>query len=425
MTTALIYDPIFLEHHNIPGHPERPQRMEIAIKYLEALQWLEREGLVRLAPRAATVDEVATVHDREHIKHVEELAQIAAETEASTGKPAHLRVGTDTQVSGKSYEIALKAAGASLTAIDALMKGEIDNAYCLVRPPGHHAVREGAMGFCIFNNVAVAARYAIDHYGLERVMIIDYDVHHGNGTQEIFYDDPRVLYFSIHQYSMLKLSNGHEIPFFPGSGLADECGEGPGEGTTINTPIPAGVGFEVYEPIFRQILAPAADRFQPQLILVSAGYDAHWKETEGGTGLQAPGILLSSAGFAKLNEMILKLAETLCDGRLIMVQEGGYELDALACGVATSLNQLLGDPAAVDKYGPAPALTFKLNTDALIAELRRIHHLTGYRMRGAPKPDIEKLRREVKGPAVAGPKEKKADGEQQDNSQASCDCEQS
>ncbi|GCE16920.1 histone deacetylase family protein [Dictyobacter kobayashii] len=388
MTTALVYDPIFMEHRVPKGHPERPQRMEMSIGYLKALKWLERPGLVQLAPRAASIDELATVHERDYIQEIAELSQQAAETEATSGLPTSLQLGTDTYVSSKTYEAALKAAGAPLTALDAIMNGEIKNAYCLVRPPGHHAVAEAGFGFCIFNNVAVAARYALDHYGLERVMIIDYDVHHGNGTQETFYEDPRVLYFSVHQ-----------APFFPGTGESDERGEGAGEGTTINIPLPAGSGYEIYEPIFRQVLAPAADRFNPQLILVSAGYDAHWKEAEGHTGVQ-PGMRISTAGFAKLNEIIIKLADNLCDGKLIMVQEGGYDLDVVASGVATSLNQLLGGDEAVDKYGQAPDIEYQINTDVIISELRRIHQLTGYRMRNQARPDREKLLNEVKGPVI-------------------------
>ncbi|GER86197.1 histone deacetylase [Dictyobacter vulcani] len=388
MTTALVYDPIFLEHHVPQGHPERPQRMEMSIGYLKALNWLERPGLVQLAPRAASMEELTAVHEREYIQEVEALSQQAAAADADTATSNSLPLGTDTFVSAKTYEAALKAAGAPLTALDAIMKGEINNAYCLVRPPGHHAVAEAGFGFCVFNNVAVAARYALDHYGLERVMIIDYDVHHGNGTQEMFYDDPRVLYFSVHQF-----------PFFPGTGETEELGEGAGTGTTINIALPAGSGYEIYEPIFRQILAPAADRFNPQLILVSAGFDAHWKEAEGHTGVQ-PGMRLSTAGFAKLNEIIIKLADTLCEGRLIMVQEGGYDLDVVASGVATSINQLLGGVEAVDNYGQAPDIDYQLNTDVVISELRRIHQLTGYRMRNQAKPDREKLLREVKGPVI-------------------------
>lgn len=395
MTTALIYDPIFLEHITPRNHPDRPQRLEMAMKVLEALNWLERDGLVLLAPRAATEDELAAVHDRPYIRKVKAAARkVAREQElVSKGEEGDAQstphnsgdkltrfFATDTYVSAQSYEAAIKAAGAPLTAIDAIMKGEIDNAYCLVRPPGHHAVHESAMGFCLFNNVAVAARYAIDHYGLERVMIIDYDVHHGNGTQEMFYDDPRVLYFSIHRF-----------PFYPGTGASDELGEGPGLGTTINVPLPAKTGYETYEPVFRQVMAPAADRFRPQLILVSAGFDAHWNDPLGGMNL-------STAGFAKLTGIIIELAQYLCEGRLVMVQEGGYDLNVMGACVATCINLLLGDDAAVDSLGQARTLTFHVNTDVLIAELRRIHHLTGYRMRNAPKPDIERLRREIKGP---------------------------
>jgi acetoin utilization deacetylase AcuC-like enzyme len=335
--------------------------------------------LALLTPRAASEDELAAVHERGYIHEVEEAARKAAEKHAGGGR-ATQRFATDTYVSAKSYEAATRAAGAPLTAIDAIMAGEIDNAYCLVRPPGHHAVAEAAMGFCLFNNVAVAARYAIDHYGLERVMIIDFDVHHGNGTQEMFYDDPRVLYFSTHQ-----------APFYPGTGLSGERGEGEAEGTTINVPLPASTGFETFEPVFRQVMAPAADRFDPQLILVSAGFDAHWDDPLGQLNL-------STAGFAQLMNVIIEEARFLCNGRLVLVQEGGYSLDAMAGCVATCINLLLGDDAAVDSLGQAPHVPYRINTDVLIAELRRLHHLTGYRMRNAPKPDIARLRREVKGP---------------------------
>lgn len=379
MTTALLYDPIFMEHYTPRTHPESPQRVEVSIKTLEALGWLEREGLVQLAPRAASIEELAAVHDREYIQSVEAMSRLVEAEEAHGGRRSRY-FAPETYVSAHSYEAALKAAGAPLTAIDALMKGEIDNAFCLVRPPGHHALPDEAMGFCLFNNVAVAARYAIDHYGLERVMIIDYDVHHGNGTQEMFYEDPRVLYFSIHQ-----------APFYPGTGLAEERGEGAGLGTTINVPLPATTGFHIYDAVFRQVMAHAADRFDPQLILVSAGFDAHWNDPLGEMNI-------STAGFAQLNHFIIELAQRLCNGRLIMVLEGGYDLDAVAGGVATCVNLLLGGDEAVDSLGQARDITFQVNVDVLIGELRRIHGLKGYRMRNAPKPDIERLRREVKGP---------------------------
>src|SRR5438309_5081228 len=380
MTTALIYDPIFLEHITPANHPEQLQRLQVAMDVLQALNWLERDGLVQLAPRAASEDELAAVHEREYIRKVEAAARKVAEDSAKGGRKTRF-FATDTYVSAKSYEAAIRAAGAPLTAIDAIMKGEIDNAYCLVRPPGHHAVAESAMGFCLFNNVAVAARYAIEKHGLERVMIIDYDVHHGNGTQDIFYTDPRVLYFSVHQ-----------APCYPGTGHSDERGEGARLGTTVDVPLPATVGYEVYEPVFRQVMAHAADRFDPQLILVSAGFDAHWNDPLGQMNL-------STAGFAQLTKIIIDLAQTLCNGRLVMVQEGGYNLDVMGSAVATCINLLLGDDAAVDSLGAGPDAEkeFHLNAEVLVAELRRIHKLTGYRLRNAPKPDIERLRREMKG----------------------------
>src|SRR5256714_8062639 len=299
MTTALIYDPIFLEHMTPANHPEQPQRLQVAMDVLQALNWLERDGLVQLVPRAASEDELAAVNEREYIRKVETAARKVAEDSAKDGRKTRF-FATDTYVPAKSYEAAIRAAGAPLTAIDAIMKGEIDNAYCLVRPPGHHAVAESAMGFCLFNNVAVAARYALARYGLDRVRIIDFDVHHGNATQEMFYDDPRVLYFSIHQ-----------APFYPGTGLSDERGEGAGLGTTINVPLPAMTGYETYEPVFRQVMAAAADRFRPQLILVSAGFDAHWADPLGGMNL-------STAAFAKLMGIIIEEAKFLCDGRLVL-----------------------------------------------------------------------------------------------------------
>src|SRR5947208_1546933 len=332
MTTALIYDPIFLEHLTPPKHPERPQRLEMAIKVLEALDWLQRDGLVQIPPREATEDELAAVHDRAYIRQIKEVAEEVAREAQQGGRKTRF-FATDTYISAQSYAAAIKAAGAPLTAIDAITSGEVDNAYCLVRPPGHHALPDEAMGFCLFNNVAVAARYAIDRYGLERVMIIDYDVHHGNGTQDIFYTDPRVLYFSVHQ-----------APFYPGTGHSDERGEGAGLGTTINVPLPAKTGFETYEPVFRQVMAPAADRFDPQLILVSAGFDAHWSDPLGQMNIY-------TAGVAQRTGIIIELTQYLCNGRVVFVQEGGYDHLAMACCVATCINLLLGDDAAVDRLG--------------------------------------------------------------------------
>ena len=199
---------------------------------------------------------------------------------------------------------------------------------------------------------------------------------------------PRKCFTTTRVYSIFRFTRR---PFIPEQAFLTSVVKGAGLGTTINVPLPATTGYETYEPVFRQVMAPAADRFDPQLILVSAGFDAHWKDPLGG-------MYLSTAGFAKLTGIIIELAQTLCNGRVVFVQEGGYDVLATACCVATCINLLLGDDAAVDNLGQAPTIKYRINTDVLIAELRRIHKLTGYRMRNAPKPDIERLRREIKGP---------------------------
>ncbi len=218
----------------------------------------------------------------------------------------------DTVMSPKSYEAALYAAGGVLVAVEAVMKEEVDNAFALVRPPGHHAIQDRAMGFCIFNNVAIAAKFALSKFNLNRVLIADFDVHHGNGTQDAFYSDPKVLYFSTHQY-----------PFYPGTGWMDETGTGAGEGTTVNFPMAAGWGDEEYLRAFNEVLIPVARRFQPQLILVSAGFDAHWAD-------HLAMMKVTITGFAQMAMILKELAAELCQGRLVFTLEGGYNLRVVA-----------------------------------------------------------------------------------------------
>jgi acetoin utilization deacetylase AcuC-like enzyme len=249
MTTAYVYDPLYLKHDE-PTHPENSRRLEQTMQHLQEVGLLER--LKGLEARDASIEEVAAIHRPTYIEEIRSAAE---------GRQGWLDV--DTYVGTHSYAAALRAAGGLLQAVQAVLQGEVKNAFALVRPPGHHAVASRAMGFCLFNNVAIAARYALREFNLERVLIVDFDLHHGNGTQDAFYEEATILYFSTHQY-----------PYYPGTGHYQETGRGAGQGYTVNVPLPAGVGDAGYGRVFEEILIPVARRYKPQLILASAGYDA-------------------------------------------------------------------------------------------------------------------------------------------------------
>jgi acetoin utilization deacetylase AcuC-like enzyme len=238
---------------------------------------------------------------------------LAGETVLDTG---------DTHACRESYDAALLAAGAVLQAVDGVMKGELSAAFCAVRPPGHHAESEAAMGFCLFNNIAIGARYAQKKYGVERVAILDWDVHHGNGTQEIFYADDSVFYISLHQY-----------PYYPGTGAANETGTGNGEGLTLNCPMAAGSGWKEYEEAFRSKILPALHKFQPHLVMISAGFDAHKDDP-------LAHIQLTEDSFAEMTNMMMEIASKYCNGKIISVLEGGYDLQALARSVEKHVHAL-------------------------------------------------------------------------------------
>jgi len=309
--TGIVRSPLFRRHLAGPGHPERPARLEAIDRRLD------ESGLgARLTPvevRAAEPRFIEAIHPASYIRRVE----------AACASGARHLDSPDTGIAPASFETALLAAGSALALMDAVVEGRVDNGFAAVRPPGHHAERDHAMGFCLFNNAAVAARYAQTSHGLGRILVIDWDVHHGNGTQHAFEEDPSVFYASLHQY-----------PHYPGTGAADERGRGRGAGFTLNLPMPAGSGDREWLAAFDRHLVPAAAAFEPDLVLVSAGFDAHRLDPLSGT-------LLSEAGFAALTERVLDIARTRCSGRLVCLLEGGYHLQALAGSVEAHLERLL------------------------------------------------------------------------------------
>jgi acetoin utilization deacetylase AcuC-like enzyme len=342
MAVGYVYDPIYLKH-DTGQHVEVAARLEAIIAYLEKTGLKEQLTLIK--PRPATVDEIALVHTREYIKEIEETARKGGGW-----------LDPDTVMSAGSYEAALYAAGGLIRAVEAVMGGKISSAFALVRPPGHHATSGQAKGFCLFNNIAIAAKYALAEYNLERILIIDFDVHHGNGTQDTFYDDPRVMYISAHQY-----------PFYPGSGDIGETGGGAAKGTNINIPLPAGCGDSEYLKVFEQIIVPASRRFSPRLILVSAGYDNHWADP-------LAMMEVSTSGFGQMAGIIKGLADELCGGRLALTLEGGYNLDALAASVKATFDVLIGN-SFEDPLGQSPRRAGTVDIDHLIGAVKELHKL--------------------------------------------------
>jgi acetoin utilization deacetylase AcuC-like enzyme len=312
MSTGLVYDDRYLEHYPSPGHPERPERLEAVLGGLRAGGLLER--LTPIPARPAERSELEPVHNPEYLD--------LARREIVEQRRPFLSTG-DTEVCDQTWEVALWAAGGVLAAVDAVVSGEVANAFCAVRPPGHHATPYRGMGFCVLNNVAVAARYAQRRHGAERILIADWDVHHGNGTQATFYRDGSVLYFSTHQW-----------PFYPGTGPAGETGEGEGAGTTINVPLPAGSGDTELLAAFTDRLRPAAEAFRPDLVLISAGFDARQGDLLGG-------LEVTDEGFDRLTRIVQEIAARHAGGRIVSVLEGGYTLAGLASAVATHLDVLM------------------------------------------------------------------------------------
>jgi len=306
MTTLLYTHPACLDHDTGPGHPECSDRLRAVIGALEAEEFalLER----RLAPRA-TLDQIAAVHDRRYVEAV--LEAIPAD--------GYVLLDGDTTASPGSGEAALRAAGALVAAVDAVIGGEADNAFCAVRPPGHHAESSQAMGFCLFNNVAIGAEHARRAHGLERVAVIDFDVHHGNGTQHMFERDAGLFYASTHQW-----------PLYPGTGAPEERGLG----NIVNAPLPPGAGSAEFREAMTETVLPALDRFGPELVLVSAGFDAHAADP-------LAMLELVETDYAWVTRALAELARTHCGGRLVSALEGGYDLAALALSAAAHVRSLM------------------------------------------------------------------------------------
>jgi acetoin utilization deacetylase AcuC-like enzyme len=306
---GLLIDNIYLEHEPGSRHPESPARLRVIREALEHSGTLQRWQ--RIEPRPARIDELELIHHPSLLEHVQKAARRA---------PTYL--DPDTVVSTQSYRTALYAVGGVLQCTDAICAGKLRRAFAFVRPPGHHAEPERAMGFCLFNNVAVAAAYARVEYKVGRVAVVDFDLHHGNGTQACFYENPHVLYVSSHQF-----------PFYPGTGNSFEVGAGDGAGYTINFPLSEGTGDECLVPIYEKIVEPVLEQYRPQLMLVSAGFDAHFKDPLGGLRATPP-------GFASVAASLIRAADRCCEGRICFVLEGGYSMEALRTCTLAVIDQM-------------------------------------------------------------------------------------
>jgi acetoin utilization deacetylase AcuC-like enzyme len=306
----VFYDPATLRHEPSSDHPETPRRMDAV---MDAVRALERQGRLDIAlPKPASEDDVLLVHSNDYLRQVR-AEVLAGRRSLSTG---------DTEISPGSLTAALAAAGTVIAAVDAVMGGRAVRAFSAVRPPGHHASASRGMGFCVFNNIAIGARYARRRYGVERILIADWDVHHGNGTQDVFWQDGTVLFFDTHQH-----------PWYPGTGSPDENGEGKARGLIVNRPFPAGSGRAQILGAFREALVPAAERFKPQLVMISAGFDSRAGDPLGQ-------FTLTDADFAELTNTVVAIAGQSAGGRVVSVLEGGYALDGLSRAVAAHLERL-------------------------------------------------------------------------------------
>lgn len=339
--TGYVYDPLFLQHTK-SGHPENVSRLQAILDELTSSGLLAT--LRQIPSRVATLEEITQIHTPAYVEQVQDICR------AGGG-----RLDPDTYTTPDSCDAALLAAGSLIDLTLAVIDGQIRNGFALVRPPGHHALPDRAMGFCLFNNVAIAAKAAQRFRGIQRIAIIDFDVHHGNGTQAVFEADSSVFYSSTHQY-----------PHYPYTGKAEDIGRGAGTGNVLNFPFAVGVGAHGFQQAYTDVLLPALRRFRPELLLISAGYDAHWDDPLAGLGL-------SLTGQAWMSETLVAAAHELCQGRIVFTLEGGYNLNVLRHGVANSIKALTGRNDYVDPFGSSPRPEPDISAE--LATIKRIHHL--------------------------------------------------
>jgi acetoin utilization deacetylase AcuC-like enzyme len=314
--TAVVYSPKYLGHKTGPRHPESPSRLRVIMRELNKSGILKNERCSLIEPETAHINDLQLIHDTDYIQQIKQFCSCGG---GRLDKE-------DTVVSGESYEVARLAAGGAVKAADVVMTGKYRNAFAFVRPPGHHAGSDYPMGFCVFNNVAVAAAHLLEEFSLDRVLVLDIDAHHGNGTQETFYRNNRLLYISLHE----------DPTEFPLTGFADEVGEDEGQGYTVNIPLPYGTGDRIYLRAFNEIAAPIINQYKPQFILVSTGFDSHYADPVGN-------LSLSAFSYAKIFDSVLESAAKICQGRLVAVLEGGYNLRFLgkiACAVTAKMAEI-------------------------------------------------------------------------------------
>jgi acetoin utilization deacetylase AcuC-like enzyme len=339
--TGYVFDPVFLKH-DYEGHPESAKRLKAITAKLDSSGVISK--LKKINSRPASVEEISICHSADYIKNVERVC----------GKGGgHL--DADTYTNSYSYEAAITAVGSLIDLTKSVIDGEIKNGFAFLRPPGHHALADRAMGFCIFGNVAVAAKTALKHSSIKKAAIVDFDVHHGNGTQALIENNPDILFISTHQF-----------PFYPGTGAINETGSGDAEGNLINIPLAPNNSDNNYKLIYDEIVIPALKRFKPEIVFVSAGYDAHWNDPLANMGL-------SLTGYSYLSVLLVKTADELCGGKIIFSLEGGYNLQVLENGVLNSVKALMGKTDFEDPLGQSP--NKEPDVSKLISELKRIHSL--------------------------------------------------